>query len=68
MQSGLFYGYISMVEGMVERCKQELGDDDMQVIATGGYAKILSQETSCIDKVDSWLTMTGLRLIWEMNQ
>lgn len=68
MQSGLFYGYISMVEGMVNRCKQELGDEDMQVIATGGYAKILSQETSCIDRVDSWLTMTGLRLIWEMNR
>jgi type III pantothenate kinase len=67
MQSGLFYGYISMVEGMVARYKRELGTD-MKVVATGGLAKILSAETDTIDFVDSWLTMTGLRLIWEMNQ
>lgn len=66
MQSGLFYGYIAMIEGMITRYKRELGDD-LKVIATGGLAKVLAPETNVIDQVDSWLTLSGLRLIWEMN-
>ncbi len=66
MQSGLLFGYVSLVEGMVTRFRQELGSD-MQVIATGGLAEIVAQETKVIQIIAPWLTLDGLRLIWEMN-
>jgi type III pantothenate kinase len=67
MQSGLLFGYVSMVEGMVNRFKSELGSD-MKVVATGGLSEIISKETKVIDIISPWLTLEGLRLIWEMNQ
>jgi len=67
IQSGLMYGYVSMVEGMVARFRAELGDD-MQVIATGGLARTIAQLTDAIDHIDPWLTLEGLRMAWEMNQ
>jgi len=67
MQSGLFFGYVSMIEGMVQRFKTEIGED-MMTVATGGFAKVISGETKCIQIVNSWLTLTGLRLFWEKNQ
>ncbi len=67
MQSGLLFGYVSMVEGMVNRFKTELGND-MKVIATGGLSEIIAKETKVIDIISPWLTLEGLRIIWEMNQ
>ncbi len=67
MQSGLFYGYVALVEGMVARFRQELGED-MRVIATGGLASLIAGETKIIQAVDPWLTLKGLRLIWELNR
>ncbi|MEW5938806.1 MAG: type III pantothenate kinase [Chloroflexota bacterium] len=67
MQSGLLFGYVSMVEGMVARFRAELGKD-MKVIATGGLAEIVAKETDVIDIIAPWLTLDGLRLIWEMNR
>jgi len=67
MQSGLLFGYVSMVEGMVVRFKKELGTG-MKVIATGGLAEIVARETKVIDILSPWLTLDGLRLIWELNQ
>lgn len=67
MQSGLLFGYVGLVEGLVARFRAELGPE-MQVIATGGLATLIASETSVIDAVDPWLTLEGLRLIWEMNQ
>ncbi len=67
MQSGLLFGYVSMVEGMVERFRAELGAE-MKVIATGGLAEIIAGETSTIDVLAPWLTLDGLRLLWEMNR
>lgn len=67
MQSGLLFGYVSLVEGMVARFRNELGPA-MKVIATGGLAEVVSQETAVIDIIAPWLTLDGLRLIWEMNQ
>jgi type III pantothenate kinase len=55
------------VESMVKRFRKELGKD-MKVIATGGLASVIAQETDVIEIVDLWLTLKGLRLIWEMNQ
>jgi type III pantothenate kinase len=67
MQSGLIFGYVGLVEGMVARFKGELGPD-MKVVATGGYIEIIARETKVIDIVAPWLTLDGLRIIWEMNQ
>jgi type III pantothenate kinase len=66
MQSGLLFGYVSMAEGMVARFRSELGND-MKVVATGGLAGIVAQETKVIDVLAPWLTLDGLRIIWELN-
>jgi type III pantothenate kinase len=69
MQSGLFFGYVAMVDGLVRRIRAEVpGGDAAVVIATGGLAQVLSSETRTIDHVDPNLTLDGLRLIWERNQ
>ncbi|MCL4269486.1 MAG: type III pantothenate kinase [Anaerolineales bacterium] len=67
MQSGLLFGYVSMVEGMVARFRSELGSD-MKVIATGGLAEVVAKETKVINFISPWLTLEGLRLIWELNR
>jgi type III pantothenate kinase len=66
MQSGLLFGFVSMVEGMVTRFRAELGPD-MKVIATGGMAETVARETKVIDVLAPWLTLDGLRIIWELN-
>ncbi len=67
MQSGLLFGYVSMVEGMVARFRSELGSD-MKVIATGGLAEVVAKETKVIDIIAPWLTLEGLRILWKLNQ
>ena len=67
IQSGLLYGYVGLVEGMVARFRQELGPE-MKVIATGGLADIVANETEVIQIVAPWLTLDGLQLIWDMNK
>lgn len=67
MQSGLLFGYVSMVEGMVIRFEELLGPN-MKVIATGGLAELVAKQTSVIQITAPWLTLDGLRLIWEMNK
>jgi len=66
MQSGLLFGYVAMVEGMVNRFRQELGED-MKVIATGGLAEIVARETNVIEIISPWLTLDGMRILWELN-
>ena len=66
MQSGLLFGYVSMVEGMVARFRSELGSD-MKVIATGGMAEVIAKETQVVNFIAPWLTLDGLRMIWELN-
>jgi type III pantothenate kinase len=66
MQSGLLFGYVSLTEGMIARFRQELGPD-MKVIATGGLSEIISSQTKSIDIVAPWLTLDGLRIIWDLN-
>jgi type III pantothenate kinase len=69
MQSGLFFGYVEMVAGLVRRIRGEVpGGESAIVIATGGLAEVLSSETRSIQHVDPNLTLDGLRLIWERNQ
>jgi len=67
MQSGLIYGYVAMTEGMVERFRKELGPE-MKVVATGGLAEIIAKETPVIQILAPWLTLDGLRIIWELNR
>ena len=67
MQSGLFFGYVSLVEGMVERFRKELGPT-MKVIATGGLAEVVAEETPVIDVIAPWLTLDGLRILWDLNK
>jgi type III pantothenate kinase len=67
MQSGLFYGYVAMVEGLVQRMRAELGGT-AACVATGGLAEMIAPETRLIDAVDRELTLHGLRMVWERNQ
>jgi type III pantothenate kinase len=67
MESGLFYGYVGMVEGLVRRMSDELGGRAL-CIATGGLADVIAPETALIEHVDGDLTLDGLRIVWERNQ
>lgn len=66
LQSGLLYGYVGLVEGMVARFRAELGPTT-KVIATGGFAGIIAKETKVISILAPWLTLEGLRIIYELN-
>ncbi len=67
IQSGLLFGYVGMVEGIVRRFKEELGPTT-KVIGTGGYAQIIAGETDVIEEVNVDLTLEGLRIIFDMNR
>src|ERR1700719_672869 len=67
MQAGLYYGAVDMVDGMIARMKKELGED-VKVVATGGQARLVSKGSKHIPHTDEFLSLTGLRLIWEKNQ
>src|SRR5262245_1288333 len=66
IESGLFYGYLGMVEGLITRIGAELGGGAL-CIATGGLAQLVAPETSLIHHVEIDLTLHGLRLVWERN-
>lgn len=65
MQSGLFFGYVAMVDGIVARMRKELGDPKAPCVATGGMAEIIADDTVVIETVNPDLTLIGLRMIWE---
>jgi type III pantothenate kinase len=67
MQAGLYYGAVDMVDGMLARMKKELGEN-AKVVATGGQARLVAKGSKYIEHTDEFLTLTGLRLIWEKNQ
>ena len=65
MQSGVYYGYVGSVEYTVKKIKEELGTDDVTVIATGGLARMISEDSKSIDYIDSKLTLKGLKAIYD---
>ena len=67
IQSGLLFGNVGLVEGMVERFRRELGGQ-AKVIGTGGLAELIARETPVIEILAPWLTLDGLRMIYEMNR
>ena len=67
MQAGLVYGYIGQTEYIIKKVKEEAGLDSMKVVATGGFGKIVSDETEMIDVYDPELTMKGLQIIYRKN-
>ena len=66
MQSGIYWGYVGMIEGLVARIQAEYGGK-LKVVATGGLAPLLAEGTMVIDKIESDLTLDGLRLLAERN-
>ena len=71
MQSGIFLGYLGLIEGLLTRLKNDFPDEKpeaVQIIGTGGLAKLFEEHTNMLDRVIDSLTLDGLRYIWELNQ
>ena len=67
LQSGLVYGFAGQVDGIVRRIRGELGAD-ARAIATGGLAELVAPHSETIERVDPFLTLEGVRAVWELNQ
>jgi type III pantothenate kinase len=67
MQSGIIFGYAGLIDGIVMRIQEELGEKAM-VVATGGYSSVIAKETKFIDKVNLNLTLIGIKVIHDMNR
>lgn len=68
MQSGIIYGYIGQVDGIIERMRKEMNESKALVVATGGFAELIKDDTKNIDKINPFLTLEGLRIIYEKNK
>ena len=66
IQSGLFHGYVSLVDGIIDRMAEELGGN-VKVLATGGLGKLIATTSRHVKEVDNMLTLNGLHLIYQRN-
>ena len=67
MQSGIYYGAVGQIDGIVNRMKEEMGYENIKVIATGGMAKLIAEESITIDVLDPLLTLKGLHILYKKN-
>jgi len=67
LQSGLYFGYIGLVDGILERIIGELGEQP-RIVATGGLASMIAEDSRFIHDIDEWLTLDGLRILFERNR
>jgi type III pantothenate kinase len=67
LQSGLYYGYLGLIDGILERLIAEL-DENVAIVATGGLAPLMGGGSRYIREIDDLLTLEGLRIIYERNQ
>ncbi len=67
MQAGIVFGYVGLVDGMVERIREELGEDPA-VLATGGLARLIGRDSKTIERIEEDLTLEGLRILYERNR
>lgn len=68
LQAGLIYGYVGQVDYLVTKMREEMGEPDATVVATGGMARLIAAKSSVIDKIDGLLTLKGLRMLYERNK
>ncbi len=68
LRSGLVFGFAGQVDAIVERIRAELGAPDAAVVATGGLADLIVPHTRTVGEIDPFLTLEGLRVVWELNQ
>jgi len=68
LQSGLVYGFAGQVDGIVGAIRRELDAPAARVVATGGLADLVAAHSTTIEEVDPFLTLEGLRLVWELNR
>jgi type III pantothenate kinase len=68
MQSGMIYGFAGQVDYIVRHMKEEMGQEGIKVVATGGLARLIAAESKMIDEVNGHLTLEGLRIIYEKNK
>jgi type III pantothenate kinase len=68
LQSGLVYGFAGQVDAIVDRIREELAAPDAPVVATGGLAELITPHARTITKVDEFLTLAGLRIVWARNR
>ena len=68
LRSGLVYGFAGQVDGIVGQIRAELGDERALVVATGGLAELITPHSKTVGKIDPFLTLEGLRIVWELNE
>jgi type III pantothenate kinase len=68
LQSGLYFGYIGLVDGIIERILAELGDQQPRIVATGGLARMIAADSRYIQEIDEMLTLEGLRILFDRNR
>lgn len=67
MQAGLFFGYLGLTENIIRQMKEEIGEEDIKVVATGGYGRMIYEASDLIDVYDPRLALKGLKLIYDKN-
>ncbi|MGI5874702.1 MAG: type III pantothenate kinase [Bacillota bacterium] len=68
MQSGFYYGFAGQVDGILSRMIEEIGREDITIVATGGYGRLVERESRFINRVEPYLTLYGLKMLYEKNK